>query len=1281
MPRGPARAIRVLFLSVLVVFGAARSHTQVRIETARTSAVYTVTARDIENLPLCGRTFTNLATLPTTPALQVTESKLNLSPEQQSSFTLDGVQLETGDGQMQSGAAPFCVPGRQVLEQPIKIHYGNSVIGEINIHPEPRPAGSRPFVPAGAGTSFFTTPLYQAGQAQTIWGPFGNPGNDTRVEVNNTPGLILSRTATELYWMLPPDTPRGPLSVSVYNAGQGARFSPFLLGLSMSAQKLALLKGESTGMQATVFGPELLPKQDWVAGNASDVVDMSLVAQQFPGYQIPKPGEPGKLFFRLDNASRDTVTLSPSKNESFVTMLDQGNFSAGPYTYTGTIHSIKAGNFGINGLVVAFFAPIAGVPVQPPVVAQPPAEAPTAPTETPKGPAQPPVTVSPGSPCPKKGDDCAELRRIAEQLEAVAAAARASAPGASDQQFKLNEAAAIANAAADSLAFAAKLKAQAQAYRDLAQSARDAAKKDRARAADNPPGSQMRAFWEQEAVIDDQRADDYEKQALRLEADAAIEEARAKAEQKQAGALRQGIDPAKVSDLEAKVKAAADARAAYNDCVRKANADCPVQPGKYSLSLGLTYKWDKPMIGPNWPPLPPGGRGGGIRIRTTDQPPPGLVPPTPPTPATTQRPEEPCAYQLTDGWLEPTQGVWQDDPKFEDRPGKQLTRLNIPGVISYLAELPMVKDRDTVIMGVHHYELNGAPVMLNKRNYVVMKGLSNCPGFDPVDVNVSVQGPAGKAAFKIASGQIPMHGKPLDQMVPWEVSALTFTGLPESHTFKFDATGPYTIVAEIATSTGGTGMQMRVSGNVVETHGPMVHFIPVVLQAGGPDNILNFTTRKLASDSATYLPDLLPLRPGGLPTQKDALKDFSKDNIPGVWFDYRKENKLLALVQDHLGVSAFLTGAGRVVAVLNLADFRMLQGTGIAGTAPEGTFTIAETGATLSHKVILIPRSSEIVVVGHELTHTLPGLWSSDEMMAECGINYHNKDMSLANGLRLVVGGVPSGRKDKDGSTPMMGPRYGEDDEDLTHPLTGEATSIRMVKNPETGQMESQFIFQRWITQCTYRHLANVLQTPPDPPMLLVRGYVGRRDGKYTASLSAFYDLMGSEDLPQDYIGDFAIVLKDASGKQLATYKFAPDWTLPGTALTRDLTAFAFRVPKIDGLAQIELTGPAGVLASKTLSANPPKIEILAPSDGSSVTPQGGRVSVNWRGSGDAGKALVYTVLYSDDGGTRWDERVFEQAATLARIVTSTESKQHAIKVIASDGTRSAEATVHFTTR
>jgi hypothetical protein len=326
----------------------------------------------------------------------------------------------------------------------------------------------------------------------------------------------------------------------------------------------------------------------------------------------------------------------------------------------------------------------------------------------------------------------------------------------------------------------------------------------------------------------------------------------------------------------------------------------------------------------------------------------------------------------------------------------------------------------------------------------------------------------------------------------------------------------------------------------------------VVLQPGGADPALDPAARKLAADSAKYLPDMFPLKPGGLPTQADALKDFAKEDIPSTWFAYRRQDQLLALVQDHLGAGAFLTGAGRAVALMSTPDFEMLVGKGIAGFAPTGTFTAGDTGATLSYKVMLMPIKSDVSTVGHELVHTLPGLWSSSEMVAECGIDYHNKDGSLANGLRLVVGGAP-GRRNKDRSKPLMGPDYGASDEDLTAPLTGDGKSERMVMNPQTGQMENRFLFQQWITQCTYRHLANVLQTPPDPPMLLVRGYVGRRGGEYAASLNAFYDLMGSEDLPKDYVGDFAIVLKDTGGRSMATYKFAPEWAIPGKAFVREI--------------------------------------------------------------------------------------------------------------------------------
>jgi hypothetical protein len=813
--------------------------------------------------------------------------------------------------------------------------------------------------------------------------------------------------------------------------------------------------------------------------------------------------------------------------------------------------------------------------------------------------------------------------------------------------------------------------------------AHEEANRDRQRAAQNQPGSKARASWEKEAVIDDQRADDYEKEALRLESDAVIEEARAAAAEARAAAFRQGIDSSSGSGLQAKLKAATEARAAYNECAGRSNADCPVRPGKFSLSLGLEYSWDRPRLGPEWPPLPPRGGGlpgGGIRIQTKDEPPNPTAPKNDPTPS---RPEEKCHYTLTDGWFEPTQGVWQDDDKFPDRPGKQLTRLDIPGVVSYLAELPMVRDRDTVITGAHHYNLNGKQVLLNRRIWVTMKGLSDCTEFDSVTMRFTGVGAAQGVAFDGPGGQIRLHGKKRPEMEPWEVSGLAELGIPAQN-FKFGTTGPYTLIAELIAGQDGTGMQVLVSGNVVDTQGPMVHFFPVILQAGSGNTVNDATAQSLAMGSSRYLPDLFPLKPSGLPTQAHPLKDFTGEDIPSTWdfyVFYRKESKLVSLLQDHLGASAFLTGAGRVVAILSAADFQMLEGRDVAGKAPEGTFSLQDSGTALSFKVILVGETSGIHTVGHELVHTLPGLWSSDQMVEECGIDYHNQDHSLANGLRLVAGGVASGRRRKDLSTPLMGPSYGpEHDEDLANPLVGTARRERMVKDPDTGQTVNRSILESWITQCTYRHLANVLMTPPDPPMLLVRGYLGRHNGKYSVFLNSFYDVMGHEDLPVNFAGDFAIVLQDASGGELARYKFSPDWKLPGFGLTRDLTAFAFRVPLTPRLSQITINGPDGVLATRKIATQLPTVEILSPEKDKATVLQDGKIQVSWRGRSPGGAPLLYTVLYSADGGDTWDERVFEKPATQARISIQPKSKNHAIKIIASDSSRSSEAVVHFIT-
>ncbi len=606
-----------------------------------------------------------------------------------------------------------------------------------------------------------------------------------------------------------------------------------------------------------------------------------------------------------------------------------------------------------------------------------------------------------------------------------------------------------------------------------------------------------------------------------------------------------------------------------------------------------------------------------------------------------------------------------------------------PDFVSYVAELPMVKGRDTVVTGVHHYVRGGQRVEVNDRQTIVLKGETNCSQSDQVRFKFTVSGPGQKETFLLPDiDQVNLHGKALPQMMPFKVDAYALTGFPQDNSFKFNGAGPYAIQADVVKKMDGspTGLRMRVAGDVVETIGPVVHFVPLAIRADAPNVSLEDVARQFAADSGKFIPDFYPLAPGRLPTQAMALKDFTDAKIPDAWQwgIHHRRNVLISVLQDRLGADAFLTGAGRVVGILNNSDYILVQGEGAAGVTVDQPITFAEKGITLSWKVTLVPRGEKVDTVAHELVHTLPDGWADDEMQAECGVSYHNEPGKWANGIRLVVGGTPGARRTKDNSAAIMGPSQ-RNPEDLTQPFTGSGTSQQMMANPDTHKQELTPSTEQWITQCTYGHLANVLQHPPDPPMLLVRGFLARDAGKYDAYLNAFYDVMGHEDLPQDFMGDFAIVLKNAAGTKLATYKFAPNWKIPGQVLTRDLTAFHYRVPLLPGLAWIELTGPDGVLASRKVSAEAPRVRVIIPSSTEPATPRDGRVLITFTGrSAELGKEVVYTVLYSGDAGSSWDERVFETKETTVPIQLSTESKQHAVKVIATDGSRSAEAVVNF---
>jgi len=82
------------------------------------------------------------------------------------------------------------------------------------------------------------------------------------------------------------------------------------------------------------------------------------LARHAPGLHSA-PGESGVLLV-IENASRETGTISPATNERAVLMLHKSDFAHGPYTFKGVFKSFRAGGFVINGITAAYLAPLVG---------------------------------------------------------------------------------------------------------------------------------------------------------------------------------------------------------------------------------------------------------------------------------------------------------------------------------------------------------------------------------------------------------------------------------------------------------------------------------------------------------------------------------------------------------------------------------------------------------------------------------------------------------------------------------------------------------------------------------------------------------------------------------------------------------------------------------------------------------------------------------------------------------------------------------------------------------
>ena len=87
----------------------------------------------------------------------------------------------------------------------------------------------------------------------------------------------------------------------------------------------------------------------------------------------------------------------------------------------------------------------------------------------------------------------------------------------------------------------------------------------------------------------------------------------------------------------------------------------------------------------------------------------------------------------------------------------------------------------------------------------------------------------------------------------------------------------------------------------------------------------------------------------------------------------------------------------------------------------------------------------------------------------------------------------------------------------------------------------------------------------------------------------------------------------------------------------------------------------------------------MAPVAGSTVPLQPDMtVTVEWAGDDADGDDLLYSVLYSPDEGETWLTLSFEQTDTTFDVLVDTTAAVHTVRVVATDGARSAEDMVAF---
>src|SRR5438270_3245507 len=211
-----------------------------------------------------------------------------------------------------------------------------------------------PHYPSAYG--FSMPPITLAGAVHLIHGPLSGDSKQTQISVNGTAAKILAESPREMFCFVPPTLSVGPAEWTVQDGGRRTRLKTWILALQMSANKLKLMKGESTAFHVFIRGVETIPKEAWFgSGSVPELVDPALVTKFLPSFNPPTPLQPGVLVLTLENMSTGTVVMSGGDKLALTF-----NHGQGKYEHHGTLTATRAGSFNIDGTLIPFLHDLPG---------------------------------------------------------------------------------------------------------------------------------------------------------------------------------------------------------------------------------------------------------------------------------------------------------------------------------------------------------------------------------------------------------------------------------------------------------------------------------------------------------------------------------------------------------------------------------------------------------------------------------------------------------------------------------------------------------------------------------------------------------------------------------------------------------------------------------------------------------------------------------------------------------------------------------------------------------